>query len=234
MAWPFGIADQAVYAYLMNAAAAASLSQYPYASTALPPNAIPPPPPPPPPTHPPPPPHPAPGFSYFASVGLHHRAAASVYHHPPQQHPLRSSATILGDGIPNLPATFLRSSGGGGPYETPQGQASLPFASTGNVCPGPNNNPLSRDSRGVTTGRSSASSHHRGHHVTEMCPTAVTGEPCTCGRYMVGSSLSGHHLSVTSAAKTTYSMTSPKGELNNASASASALFQPYKTDAETV
>ena len=54
MAWPYGIADPNIYAYIMNAAA--SLSQYPYAAAAMP-NATSP-------------------LNYYASLGLQRAAAA--------------------------------------------------------------------------------------------------------------------------------------------------------------
>lgn len=134
MAWPFGIADQAVYAYLMNAAAA-SLSQYPYAPSGLAPNAS------------------TPGVNYYASMGLQ-RAAASAYSPLPSVRPPAGPSDVL----PCLPTTLLRPSG---PYETP---ASDPSATASNACHGSKALVSSRDTRNMS-GRQQPSAiggHHPG------------------------------------------------------------------------
>src|SRR6218665_1284470 len=121
MAWPFGIADQEVYAYLMNAAAA-SLSQYPYAPpTALATTGS------------------TPSVNYYASMGLQ-RAAASAYSPLSSVRPPAGPADVL----PCLPTTYLRPSG---PYESP---ASDQSATSSNGCPGSKTLVSSRDTRNMS------------------------------------------------------------------------------------
>ncbi len=85
MAWPYGISDPNLYAYIMNAAASLSQTYSPYASAALPSPAA------------------SPALSYYASLGLQRAAAAYTPYGFPS--PLRP-APRAGELLP--PAPLLR------------------------------------------------------------------------------------------------------------------------------
>lgn len=203
MAWPYGIADPNIYAYIMNAAA--SLSSYAatgnspsypgLAGSGLPGNA--------PPAAagapaPPPPPPGAAGLNYYASLGL--QRAAAAYNPYSLQSPLRPRAELLPGLVPppGLPTNpLLRSA---------EPLTSSPI--TGGLLPPP------RD--GATGGLPAPLPSHllptSGDYLLPPYPSNVLPTPALGGTDMTSSSLRP-------------STTSPPS-------SKPSLFQPYKTDAD--
>ena len=232
MTWPYGIADPAVYAYLMNAAAA-SLSQYPYSAAGGGASSL-------------PSPHhaggPPPPFNYYASVGLQRAAAAYGNPLPPPpaalhqlHHPGMMTSSlpqhITGNDVilSNISGQLLRAAAGAGMLE-PSGMTTSastpPTAMSANAAlhAGPHPGlfataavPRDRHLQATVCG-----------HVPGICTAAFTGEPCACHLLFGGAKLPHLQTSSSSSSRTTtIHVTSSKPEFVSAT-----LFQPYKKDVE--
>ena len=207
MAWPYGISDPNLYAYIMNAAA--SLSQYPYAAAALPNPAT------------------SPALSYYASLGLQRAAAAyTPYGFPSPLRPGPRSDLLPG----GVPSPLIRPTAEPHPGTTPS-TPSAPSLPCG-LHPPRDHHPSTLAGaphhphpHGSLLGGSAAT-----------C-TASPGEPCSCHLFYGGlapTSLPAPHpvaapISHPPHIATTSSTTTSSSSIPSSQPS---LFQPYKTEAE--
>ncbi len=200
MAWPYGISDPNLYAYIMNAAA--SLSTYPYAAAAAGlPNPT------------------SPALSYYASLGLQRAAAAYTPYGFPS--PLRPGPRpdLLPGGVGS---SLIRPTAEPHPGTTPSTPATSSLPCT--LHP-PRDHP--HPASVLTAGGSHHHSSLLGGS-SSSC-TASPGEPCNCHLFYGGlapTSLPApppvnpiaHHIPTTSSSS------------NTISSGGSSLFQPYKTE----
>nr|AOS87315.1 even-skipped [Alitta virens] len=207
MAWPYGISDPNLYAYIMNAAA--SLSTYPYAAAATLPNAA-----------------AASHLSYYASLGLQRAAAAYSPYSLPS--PLRPRPELLAQGVPTGPPVGAPGCGlqrpqaehpptTSAPSSLPQSLGGTPSQVTCGLTQPRDMPPLTslpRELHSIPTHPPTSLLHPPSH-----CPTPA-GEPCGC------------HLLYGSIAAVPTSLAHTISHSSLPTPAGPSLFQPYKTDVE--
>ena len=205
VAWPYGIADPNLYAYIMNAAA--SLSQYPYAAAL--PNASP--------------------LNYYASLGLQRAAAAYSPYGGGMQSPLRApppppprsdlmSNTLLR--APTLPQVD--------PHSSPNAAAAAAAAIAAAASCSLHHPRATHAGAAHHPGGPLLAPHLLAHHGPSpgvaAAPVCTSGEPCNCHMYYGA-------VAPTSLATPTPLLATPLHSTPS-TPTQPTLFQPYKTDVE--